>query len=99
MVLDRVVEVVDHVVGLDDLLGHGEVAVEERLGAGGDRLGGERAEPDEVAADLVELVLERLAGFAISAVGHTVSGLVVHVAHHDRSSTSMAGADRRVVGL
>ena len=61
MVLDLVVQVVDHVVGLDDLLGHVQVAVEERLGAGGDRLGRERAEPDQVAADLVELVLERLA--------------------------------------
>ena len=57
-VLDRVRELVDPVVGLDDLLGRGEVAVEQRLGAGGDRLGGERGESDDVAADLVELVFE-----------------------------------------
>ena len=41
----------------------GEVAVEEGLGAGCDRLGGERGEADDVAADLIELFLERLATF------------------------------------
>ena len=50
-----------------DLLGHVQVAVEERLRAGGDGLRGERAQPDQVAADLVELVLQRLAGFRLGA--------------------------------
>ena len=86
MVLDRVVQVVDHVVGLDDLLGHVQVAVEERLGAGGDRLGRERAEPDQVAADLVELVLEGLAGFRLGA-RHT--GVSVH-----RAIMAAAGGGR-----
>ncbi len=41
-VLDRMGEVVDVVVVLDDLLGGGEVGVEERLRAGADRLGRQR---------------------------------------------------------
>ena len=59
-VLDGVGELVDHVVGLDHALGRGEVAVEQRLGAARDRLGGERGEADHVDPQLVEVLVERL---------------------------------------
>ena len=49
-VLDGVGQLVDHVVGLDHVLGRVEVAVEECLGTAGDRLGGERGEADHVDA-------------------------------------------------
>ena len=47
-ILDRVRELVDHVVGFDDLLGRVEVAVEQRLRAAGDLFGGEGGETDHV---------------------------------------------------
>jgi hypothetical protein len=61
-VLDRVGQVVDVVVVLDDLLGRREVGVEECLRAGGDRLGRQRREPDHADPQVVEGVLEALAG-------------------------------------
>ena len=75
-VLDRVGELVDHVVGLDDAFGGGEVAVEQRLGAAGDRLGGERGETDDVDAQLVEVswnVLRALLGRRIFGHGVVVT--------------------------
>ena len=54
-VLDGVGELVDHVVGFDDAFGRVEVAVEQRLRAARDRLGGERGETDDVDAQLVEV--------------------------------------------
>ena len=63
-VLDGVGELVDDVVGFDDILGRVEVAVEQRRGTAGDGFGGERGEPDDVGAQLVEALVERLAGFA-----------------------------------
>ena len=80
-VLDRVGELVDHVVGFDDALGGVEVAVEQRLRAAGDRLGGERGEADHVDAELVEVLVEGLARpFGGRAVGewggrHDASGV------------------------
>ena len=74
-VLDRVVEIVDPVVALDDVFRGGEIAVEERLGASRDRLGGERGEPDDVDADLVELLVEGLADvFGRRFVGNRCRG-------------------------
>ena len=66
-VLDRVRELVDHVVGFDDVFGGVEVAVEQRLRAARDRFGGERGEPDDVDAQLVEALVERLARLVAGA--------------------------------
>ncbi len=55
------VEGVDLVVAVDDLLRGGEVEVEQRVGAAGDDLGHPGGQPDEVAPDLVELLVERRA--------------------------------------
>jgi hypothetical protein len=49
-VLDGVRELVDDVVGFDDVLGCVEIAVEERLRAACDRFGREGAEADDVRA-------------------------------------------------
>ena len=67
-------ELVDHVVGFDDLFGRVEVAVEQRLRAAGDRLGGERGETDDVDPQLVEVLVERLARlFGRRALGNWCS--------------------------
>ena len=59
--LDVVVEVVDLAVVGDDLVDEREVGVEQGVGAGADRLGHEGREPDDVAAQVVERVLEPVA--------------------------------------
>jgi hypothetical protein len=62
-VLDGVRQFVDDVVGLDDLFRGIQVAVEQRLRTTGDRLRGESGEADDVGAQLVEPLVERLARF------------------------------------
>ncbi len=61
--LDVEGEVVELVVGVDERLRGGEVAVEEGLCPPGDGLDHERGETHEVAVDRVELVVEVAAGF------------------------------------
>ena len=50
---------------LDDVFGGVEVAVEQRLRAARDRFGGERGETDDVDAQLVEALVERLARLVV----------------------------------
>ena len=69
------------VVVRDDVLGAREVAVEQGLGAGRDGLGRERAEADHVDPQLVELLVEGLAGLGL---GHRGSG-------HDVASVFCGG--------
>ena len=70
-----------------DALGGREVAVEQRLRAAGDRLGGERGETDHVDAQLVEVLVVRPADLLQLALGersrgHVVSGFVADASNH-----------------
>src|SRR5581483_6388234 len=49
-------------------LGRTQIGIEHRLGTRRDRLGDERAEADDVDAQLLELLRERLPGFALDLV-------------------------------
>ena len=58
--LDRVHQVVDGHVGLDHALDRGEVGVEQGGRPGLDGLRRQRAEPDDVVVQLLQLLVERL---------------------------------------
>ena len=68
-VFDRVGQVVDGIVVLDDGVGGREVAVEQRLRAAGDLLGGEGGEADHVDAELVEVLVKALARLGGETLG------------------------------
>ena len=80
LVLDRVRELVDGIVVLDDVLGGGEVGVEQRLGAARDGLGRERGEPDDVDSELVQALVKHFPGLGLAlgggSSGHVASGAI-----------------------
>ena len=68
LILDRVRQGVDLLVVLHDLLCGGEVAVEQRLGATGDRLGDQRGDTDHIGAQILELLVEGLSCFGLGVL-------------------------------